>query len=172
MTPRRELTLAVVLAVAGSALALLAASRTWVEIDTPRPAPLPALHETQSGRDVVPWAAAMAFVGLAGGVALLATRRLGRLIVGALVALAGAIMIAGGVAGWMTTGEAFQQVEVSAVWPVASVLGGVLALVAGGLAVVRGRSWAAMGSKYEAPGSAAEPSDAWDALDRGEDPTT
>jgi uncharacterized protein YfaP (DUF2135 family) len=172
VTARKELTVAVVLAVAGSALALLAASRTWVEIDTPRPAPLPAVHEARSGRDVVPWAAAMAFVGLAGGVALLATRRLGRLIVGALVALAGAIMVAGGVAGWLTSGESPQQVDVSAIWPAASVLGGVCAVVAGGLAIVRGRRWAEMGSKYEAPGSAAEPSDAWDALDRGEDPTT
>jgi uncharacterized membrane protein (TIGR02234 family) len=172
VTPRRELTIAVVLATVGSALALLAASRTWVEIDTARPAPLPAVHEARSGRDVVPWAAAMAFVGLAGGVALLATRRFGRLLVGALVALAGAIMVAGGVAGWLTTGESFQRVDVSPLWPAVMVLGGVCALVAGGLAVVRGRQWAAMGAKYEAPGSAAGPSDAWDALDRGEDPTT
>ncbi len=168
---RRELTVAVVLAVLGSALALLATSRVWVEIETPRP-PLPPVREELSGREAVPWAAAMAFVGLAGGIALLATRRIGRTVVGALVGLAGAIMVAGGVSGWTTTGESFERVDVSALWPAAMVVGGVAAFVAGGLAVIRGRRWSGMGARYDAPGSAAEPADAWDALDRGEDPTT
>jgi hypothetical protein len=54
--------------------------------------------------------------------------------------------------------------------------GGLLVLAAGVIAVVRGRRWAQMGSRYDAPGAArlsAEGSPAlWDALDRGEDPTT
>jgi hypothetical protein len=170
MTPRRELTVAVVLAVLGSGLALYAASRTWVVIETPRPEPLPPVREVQSGREAVPWAAAMAFVGLAGALALLATQRLGRLVVGALLALAGGIVVAGGLAGWRTGGASFQQVEITEVWPVVSVLGGGATLVAGILAVARGRRWAAMGAKYDAPGGT-EPSDTWDALDRGEDPT-
>jgi uncharacterized membrane protein (TIGR02234 family) len=170
--PRRELAVAVVLAVLGGGLALFAASRTWVVIETPRPAPLPSVEETRSGRDAVPWAAAMAFVGLAGGIALLATKRIGRLVVGAIVALSGAVMIAGGVAGWRTTGETFQDVEVAVLWPAASIVGGVAALLAGVLAVARGRHWAQLGAKYDAPGTAkpAE-NDVWDALDRGEDPT-
>jgi len=172
---RRELTVAVVLAVLGSALALLAASRTWVVIETQRPEPLPPVRETLSGRDAVPWAAAMAFVGLAGGVALLATKRIGRLLVAILVALAGAIMVAGGVAGYLTSGESFEQVDVSAVWPGTSLVGGVAAFLAGALAVVRGRRWAAMGAKYDAPGTARptdDPAGMWDALDKGQDPTS
>jgi len=168
------LAVAVVLAVLGSGLALYAASRTWVVTVTPRPEPLPPIRETTSGRDAVPWAAAMAFVGLAGGIALLATRRIGRLVVGALVGLSGAIMVAGGVNGLLTSGASFERVDVNGLWPAVTVLGGVLALVAGVLAVVRGRRWAEMGSKYEAPGAARAADDEaglWDALDRGEDPT-
>jgi hypothetical protein len=172
--PRRELTLAVLLAVLGSALALFAASRNWVVIETRRPAPLPPVRETISGRDSVPWAAAMAFVGLAGGIALLATKRLGRLVVGLVVALAGAIMVAGGIAGWSTSGADYEQVTVTELWPAASIVGGLAALAAGALAVARGRRWAEMGAKYDAPGAAKVAEDdagIWDALDRGEDPT-
>jgi uncharacterized membrane protein (TIGR02234 family) len=166
---------AVVLAVAGSTLALFAASRAWVVTETPRPDPLPPVRATTSGRDAVPWATAMAFVGLAGGIALLATRRLGRLVVGAVLVLAGAVMIAGGIAGWAAPGEPYEQVRVHGIWPAATLLGGVAVLVAGVLAVARGRRWAAMGARYDAPGADRAGTDdatgAWDALDRGEDPT-
>jgi len=172
--PRRELTVAVLLAVLGSAIALFAASRNWVVIETRRPDPLPPVREIRSGRDAVPWAAAMSFVGLAGGIALLATKRLGRLLVGVVVALSGAIMVAGGVAGWLTDGADYQQVTVTHLWPAASVVGGLAAFVAGALAAARGHRWAAMGAKYDAPGAAKPLEDdagVWDALDRGEDPT-
>ncbi len=129
--PRRELTVAVLLAVLGSAIALFAASRNWVVIETRRPDPLPPVREIRSGRDAVPWAAAMSFVGLAGGIALLATKRLGRLLVGVVVALSGAIMVAGGVAGWLTDGADYEQVTVTHLWPAASVVGGLAAFVAG-----------------------------------------
>jgi uncharacterized membrane protein (TIGR02234 family) len=165
----------VLLAAAGGAVALLAASRNWVITETPRPDPLPPVREELSGRDTVPWATAMAFVALAGGLALLATRRIGRLVVGVVLGLAGAVMIAGAFAGWTTTGTPPERVEVHALWPAVTLIGGMAALAAGVLAVARGRRWAAMGAKYEAPGVPREPADdapgIWDALDRGEDPT-
>ena len=173
-SPRRELTLAVLFAVLGSALALFAASRNWVVIETSRPDPLPPVRETISGREEVPWAAAMAFVGLAGGIALLATKRFGRLIVGVIVALSGAIMVAGGVAALLTEGASYETVAVTELWPAVSIVGGLGAFAAGVLAVVRGHRWAEMGAKYDAPGGPKETEDdagVWDALDRGEDPT-
>ncbi len=68
-------------------------------------------------------------------------------------------------------------------WPVACVLGGVAVAAGGFLAVRHGHLWSAMSSRYErtpAPAvvrresSDLEPADnraAWDALDRGDDPT-
>jgi uncharacterized membrane protein (TIGR02234 family) len=180
----RELTVAVLLAAVGSGLALYAASRAWVITEVARPQPLPPVVAESSGRDVVPWAAAMAFVGLAGGIALPATRRLGRVVVAAVVAFAGAVMVAGALAGWATGAGPGERVEVRGAWPALFLAGGAAALAAGTLAIVRGRRWAAMGERYEAPGGAAparsdgpapardDATGLWDALDRGEDPTT
>jgi uncharacterized membrane protein (TIGR02234 family) len=62
--------------------------------------------------------------------------------------------------------------------------GGLVLLAAGALTVVRGRHWPGMSSRYETPAARASretasvreqsttPKGLWDALDRGEDPTT
>jgi len=173
---RRELVTALVLAVAGSALALYAASRTWVVTETPRPRPLPPLREVTTGRDAAPWVTATALVGLAGGVALLAARRTGRIVVGLVLAVAGLGMAAGGITGWAAeTGSG--RADVRLLWPAACLLAGGSVVLAGVLAVARGRRWATMGAKYAAPGTdppACHDSAAvlWGSLDRGEDPTT
>jgi len=76
-------------------------------------------------------------------------------------------------------------VEISTVWPAVTVLAGFLGALAGLLVAVRGRGWPAMGRRYERTGPpdggrAAVPRPetdedrarmAWQALDRGEDPT-
>ncbi|GAB3344047.1 Trp biosynthesis-associated membrane protein [Modestobacter lapidis] len=73
-------------------------------------------------------------------------------------------------------------------WPAVAVAAGLVALLAGLLVAVRGRAWPGMGRRYERAGSATTtasaaaatgrpqtPEDrhqaAWQALDRGEDPT-
>lgn len=172
---RRELILAVLLAMAGGALALWVSSRIWVVTEIARPSPLPPVIEEASGRDTVPWATAMAVVALAGGIALLATRRIGRTIVGAILALAGALTIAGGVVGVTVDGKSYEQVEIQPAWPLLCALGGLLVLASGVLAVSRGRRWAAMGAKYESPTAqvpdTVEGTGLWDAQDRGIDPT-
>lgn len=173
---RREIVVALLLAGAGSALALYASGRAWVVIETPRPEPLRPWRDVSTGRDAAPWVAAAAVVGLAGAVALLATRRVGRVVVGAVLAVAGAAMAAGGAAGWVHEGGA-AWAETSLLWPAACLLGGISVVVAGVLAAVRGRRWATMGEAYAAPG-AERPARhqgaaaVWDSLDRGEDPTT
>jgi hypothetical protein len=167
---RRLLAYAVILCLAGAGLALFAATRTWVVEVTPRPAPLPELRTPRTGGDLVSWLPGLAVVGLAGAGALLATRGRARAGVGGLLVVVGLGLAAG---------AAYAVIDGAAPgWPAVCALGG-LAVAAGGIGtVVRGRDWPALGARYDrraAPRrSAAGPDDtvaAWDALDRGEDPT-
>jgi hypothetical protein len=165
-TPRRQLGYAVVACLAGAGLALFAATRTWVvEIDA-RPTPLPPIRTARTGGELIGWLPALAIVGVAGAGALLATRAAARRAVGVLLLLVG-IGIAGAVV--------YAGVEhdgLTAPWPVLCTLGGLVVAGAGVAAGTRGQRWPAMGARYER--SAARPAEtsAWDALDRGEDPTT
>jgi len=89
-----------------------------------------------------PWA----FVAVAGGVAVLATRTWGRPVVGVALVLSGvaAAFSAGG-------------------WP-----GGAVLALTGAYVAVKGRGWPVLGARYDAPQRREDP---WAALDRGEDPT-
>jgi uncharacterized membrane protein (TIGR02234 family) len=196
---RREFGAAAALAVAGGALALIAAGQTWVRLTAVRRPPLPPVTDLRSGGQVAPLVTATGLLLLAAAVALVATRGSARVAVGLLMA------VAGGVLGWSgartlagrlavdtaalstvgTSPGVRLQAHVQAAWPVLAVVAGVLAVAAGLLVVLRGRSWPAMGRRYERPGPAdgaapparAEPTDeeraaaAWRALDRGDDPT-
>ena len=182
---RRELTVTVLVCAAGGGLALWASTRPWAVLVTDRPAPLPALRHTVSGGGAAPVAAALALVGLAGAAALIAARGILRAGVGLLLLLSGVGIAWGGAAvlSHGVPGEATATaVHLTAAWPVLCVAGGVLVAVAGAVATVRGRRWSALGRRYEAPGGLPRPdatppkdrpaSGMWDALDRGEDPTT
>jgi uncharacterized membrane protein (TIGR02234 family) len=191
---RREMAVVVALWLAGAAVALFAASRAWLRLAAPRNPPLPPVEVSLAGGDLEPVVPALAVVGLAAVVALLATRGWARLAVGVLVTAAGLALALRGLAHARPPGEELARqllvdrgegggvppdavVSATAVpaWPVLAALGG-LALLAGGiLTILRGRLWPAMSARYERPGAApAEDADedrAWDALDRGEDPT-
>jgi LPXTG-motif cell wall-anchored protein len=184
---RQALTRAVLGAVLGAALALLAATRTWTVEITRRDAPAAVLHTPRTGSSLEPWLTALALVALAGAGALLATRGRARSLVGVLVLLAGLGVLAGGALGLATVAH------VTAAWPVLTMVGALFIGYAGVEAAFRSRSWPAMGGRYERPGPAGPPpveqprtpaedqpqhigpsrSDVamWDALDRGEDPT-
>jgi hypothetical protein len=60
-------------------------------------------------------------------------------------------------------------------WCLVAAIGGLIGVLAGALTVVWSRNWTAMGAKYDAPSAPRPVKDpaaaAWDALDRGEDPT-
>ncbi|MEH0842381.1 Trp biosynthesis-associated membrane protein [Micromonospora sp. CPCC 205711] len=175
---RRELTYAVLLCLAGAGLAFWAATRTW-SVEVVARGGLPAARQARTGADLLPWLSALALVGLAGGGAVLATRGLTRRALGVLLALLGAAVAVGGGYG-VLAGFAG---SVSRQWPALCLVGGVLAAVGGLLTALRGGGWPAMGARYERPGrSGPEPAtdgpvagrssrEAWDALDRGEDPT-
>ncbi|MEU4403203.1 Trp biosynthesis-associated membrane protein [Streptosporangium sp. NPDC023963] len=192
MTGRRELWIWLAACVAGAALVLLAAGRDWftVTYDTREVA--------VSAAELVPALGPAAWAALAAVVAVLATGGVWRGLVGAVMALGGAGMIAG---SWWgngasaalrisaerapTSAGAAPQVASAVVWPILASAGGLL-LLAGGVAVIlRGGRWPGMSGRYDrqgaGPGGAANrpaPAESalgeralWDALDEGVDPT-
>jgi uncharacterized membrane protein (TIGR02234 family) len=183
VTSRRELVASVVLCLVGSALVLLAVSRSWIAHSLPAAAPLPPKRFEVLGAHLAPGARALALVGLAAVAAVPATRRLGRVVVGLLLLAAGAGIAAVVVRALSDPDAAvrragpFVDVVVApgqelGLWPYVAIVGAVLLVTAGLLVVVRGRSWTSMSARYDAP--VAEPrgeASLWDALDRGEDPT-
>ncbi|MFF5172137.1 Trp biosynthesis-associated membrane protein [Micromonospora sp. NPDC000089] len=178
---RRELTYAVLLCLAGAGLAWWASTRTW-SVELTARGSLPTARQARTGADLLPWLSALALVGLAGGGAVLATRGRVRRLLGALLALLGAAVAAGGGYGLVA---AFGG-AVSRQWPALCLLGGVLVGCGGLLTAARGGRWPAMGARYDRPAPASPgpatggpvgaaggrgTREAWDALDRGEDPT-
>ncbi|MFC7550153.1 Trp biosynthesis-associated membrane protein [Plantactinospora sp. GCM10030261] len=174
----RGLAYAALAGLAGGGLALYASTRTW-SVDVLARPPLPDREIARTGAELLPWLPALAVVALAGAAAVLATRGRVRRAVGVLLALVGVAVAVGG--GYALLGRA----DVGPGWPVLCLLGGLLA-TAGAVAAVRyGHRWPVMGARYErtsapggsealAPGGRVEPErarQAWDAIDRGEDPT-
>lgn len=137
-----------------------------------------------SGRSVAPLVAAAALVAVAGAVAIPATRRRGRVVIGVAVFAAGAAAVAEALVRRRTgVSDLRHQLPAGAHahasgWPYLAVAGGVLLALVGVWVAVRGPGWTALSSRYEAPGAAPRVSPparndvaSWDALDRGEDPT-
>jgi uncharacterized membrane protein (TIGR02234 family) len=191
---RRELGAAVALCAVGGGIVLGAAGRTWLRVAAERRPPLTDVTLTLSGRDLEPLVAGLGVVGLAGVVGLLATRRWGRLVVAALVALSGpAIVVSsltrlgppstaqvqdlldesgrtGGVAA-----DAAVSATTQPAWPLLAAAGGLLLALGGLVTLARSRRWPTMSARYETPAARAQRprTDAavWDALSRGDDPT-
>ncbi len=96
---------------------------------------------------------------------------------GGLLTLLGLAVAAGG--GYGLVGDLGDPVTWQ--WPALTLLGGLLAAVGGSLTMLRGHRWPAMGARYErrtprptgtsGPIGGAGTVEAWEALDRGEDPT-
>ncbi|QOC91117.1 Trp biosynthesis-associated membrane protein [Micromonospora craniellae] len=174
---RRELAYAVLLCLVGAGLALWAVTRAWAVDTSVVGVPTPLVDEGRTGTQLLPWLPALALVGLAGGGAVLATRGRPRQVLGGLLALIGLMLAGGGGYGLVADlGD-----EVARQWPALTLIGGVLAAAGGVLTALRGRGWPAMGARYERRSRPSTPAqspirgagtvDAWDALDRGEDPT-
>lgn len=185
---------ALVLDLLGAGGALLISSRPWQTVTTPRPSPLRADVLELSGRTVDAASTALALVALAGVVAVLATRGIGRRVVGAVLAFAGVGLVWRALVSVHAVSTArartlvterhptvsadavVPRVVVHSVWPVLSLVCGVLVAVAGVLIVWRGHRWQAMSARYDAPpdheaDQARAAASLWTALDRGEDPT-
>ena len=136
---------------------------------------------------------ALGLTALAGALALFATRRLARRLVGVLLIAAG-VGVAVSAFGERGASHASRVLATKAAakgfatramdahmasWWILAALGGVLVVLAGVATVVRSATWPGMSSRYEnaatrATAHAADTGsakDLWDALDRGEDPT-
>jgi uncharacterized membrane protein (TIGR02234 family) len=193
---RRSYALTLIACLAGAGLVLYAASRTWSLQVVTRPG-MSDLRTARTGADLEPWLIGLALVALAGTGALLATSGRVRRGLGGLLALVGAGIVVGALLGrsGLDTGEAGTK---GVLWPVVCVLGGAI-VAAGGVTAARfGHRWPGMSARYErkmapAPtaraaaesepsatpggerGETSRPVDnrvAWDALDRGDDPTS
>ena len=192
MSGRRGLGAAVLLCLLGACVILVGTGRAWMSVEV-LTGPLTGGREvTVTGTEVAPGVRALGLVGLAGVPALVATRRAGRVVVGGLLVLTGAGVVAAVLGGQQPDalfekagagGGQLSDVVSSTGWPSVTMLGGGLLVVAGLLTLVLGRSWPALGRRYESPaGAAAAATQAgptpelaergmWEALDRGEDPT-
>jgi uncharacterized membrane protein (TIGR02234 family) len=177
---RREYLLAVLSVGVGAAVIWWAASWDWIVV---RESLLPGSLVTDAttsggiaGSQVVPGIAGMAILGLAGVAGIVGSRGWIRRIIGGLVVGAGLVVVIV-LAPLLTTSglvarapEGAEAVDALLRGPWVALVGGALMSLGGVLAVLRGHSWRSLGRAYELPSGGA-PKDAWDALDRGIDPT-
>ena len=196
MSARRELRLAVLLCLGGSLLTLLAVRHSWASFAGADDLTINAVRTSASGSRVAGAAEACALVGLAGAAAVAATRRVGRVVVGVVIAAGGVVGVAdiarllgdlphrlaaslSGPGLQIVSEEQFraaQHPDVRWLWPVLALVGAALTAAGGVLVAVRGRRWAALSSSYEVPAARdpeTEPSPkaTWDSFDAGHDPT-
>jgi uncharacterized membrane protein (TIGR02234 family) len=190
---RRGYPAALLCLAAGGALGLVAFTRTWGEAAVDDG--LVTTTVQISGRDLVPLGPAVALLALAAVVAVPATRRTGRRLVGAVLATAGLVTAAWAAvvtidmtartAQWVgPSGGDVTGVQTAPGWAVLGAAASVLIAGTGLAVLVRGAGWPALGRRYERraarsdPPAAGDPSDlragreTWDAMDRGEDPTS
>lgn len=163
---RERFTVALVVA-AGAGLMLLTVSRTWAHAVVADPL-AGRLAVDASGRQAAPVVAAVALVALAGAVALLTLRTVGRLVAGLLLVLSGAAATAAAVDVVRTPSDALRSVIADATgrsgealpvahqtsWPWVAVLGAALVVLGGAVGVARARRWssgAGLSGRYDAP---------------------
>jgi uncharacterized membrane protein (TIGR02234 family) len=188
MTVRREYAVTLAVLAAGAILALVTAGRTWATVTVEgalRPETI-----LVTGTDLTGAARALGLLGLSGVLAVVATRRWVRRIIGAGIAAAGiAASVAVGRVAADLRSSALDWAQSSAdgvatagvtdtVAPWLALIGCLLVALAGVAVLLRGHRWPVLGASYErrrALDPAVERAEggrtAWDALDRGEDPT-
>ena len=190
MSRRGELGVAVAAVICGGSLAVLGAGRAWVRGSAAAGPGLPLIELAPTGRELAPGVVALALVALAGVLALVATRGLGRILVGVVVAVAG---IGLAVLAATAKDETAALVQASAAlgtttpeitgvagtpWPLITAAAGALVSTGGALIILRGSRWAGLGQRFETATGAPVPAEPgpqerhlWDAQNRGEDPT-
>ena len=191
--PRRGYRAALSCLVAGGTVGLLASGRTWGEAAVDDG--LVSTTMQVSGRDLVPLVPAVALLALAAVVAVPATRHTGRRLVGAVLAATGLVTTAWAAvvasdlssrtAQWAGAGGGdVTAVRTSPTWAVAAAAAALLIGGTGLAVLVRGPGWPTLGRRYERrtarpdPPSTGDSSDlragreTWEAIDRGEDPTS
>lgn len=180
---RREYLLTLGLLAVGGVLGLVARSQTWGSAEVA--SSFNATSITVTGGDLAPLVSGAPLVALAAIVLVPAVRTVGRRIAGCVLAALGAAMmlnvlvvstdLTDQVYRWIIRtpeiGEQVGPVTTAPSWPVLAVAGALCMVAAGVLVLLHGPRWPSMGRRYERPASN-QPVQAWDALDRGDDPTT
>ncbi|MBO3745380.1 Trp biosynthesis-associated membrane protein [Streptosporangiaceae bacterium NEAU-GS5] len=160
MSPRARLVCWLAVCVAAAGAVLIASGQVWHHA-AGRAAP------GSTGSDVAPALGPLAWAALAGAAALLAARGVARRLVGAVVAVCGAGILA---AAWTASAE-------GTAWRGIALGGGALLVFAGVVAVALSGDWPGMSGRYERGGSRtrtggpADERSLWDAIDDGDDPT-
>ncbi|MGN6689176.1 MAG: Trp biosynthesis-associated membrane protein [Actinomycetales bacterium] len=159
-----------VLAAVGGGVALLASAQPWAS-GRAAPGPgLPALAVSVAGRQAAPAVGALALVALAGIVALFATRGIARLVVAALLLVAGLGLTVAALVATRDPAQLLREAPAAAglpsagprevaggalsLWPWAAAASGLL-IAAAGLLALGSRGWPGMSARYERAGGAA-----------------
>ncbi len=184
---RRELSRVLALVTLAGLAILFTASRSWLAVQVGRRRPFGPLHVELTGRTQYPALTGLAVVALLIAVLVLVTAGWARRALGVL------LVLVGGWAGWyaghgiarpgpvrlrellgdrLSQGSGVLQVHRHPLWAESSLAAAGLLVLAGGLLAVRAGRWkVGLSARYAAPAAAAESSDPWPRLDRGEDPT-
>lgn len=169
MTRAREYGLTLSSIVVGAAVALFCLNRAWLITTEPvlPGATNAVLEEALTGAQLVTGASAASWACLMCALAVLATRRLGRVLTGIVIALAG-LYLAIQSAIFPSSFEA--QGSISAWW-IPTMIAALIFVICGVLVIVRGGLWPTLSRRYERGRKPPEQESAWEALDAGRDPT-
>lgn len=159
--------LAVVGCLLAASVLLTAAGLEWLQASIAMEPPLPEVRKTFTGGEVINGLVGIGILVGAAGLALIATRWLGRLIVAAVLIVVGLLTL-GGVGFFLSDGglqtawswaqdyatagsSVFPDREVSPAPAVVAILGAVIAAAVGTFTTVRSRRWPVMGARYQRP---------------------
>jgi hypothetical protein len=184
VTVRRSPIWAVASCFAGGLLILLASGRQWAHTSVRGVEGGAAVALSVTGHQVASSLPALGIALLALSFAIVAASGVMRRLVGVVIVIVSGTAVGVSIAARSDVSAALERREVGAQgivvhatangWWLVATIGGLLAVAAGVMTVIRANRWSAMGERYDAPQSkpAADPAaGAWEALDRGEDPT-
>jgi uncharacterized membrane protein (TIGR02234 family) len=177
VTPRREYAVTLTVLAASGMVALIIAGQPWATIASPSPLGTQTLKA--SGTELTGAVRGVGLLSLAAVLAILATKGWPRRIIGMCLAVAGVLAslhllqvsrdLTDIVTAWAEVGTTGVTVRATpAIWVAVVACLGVAA--AGVLTAGRGHRWPELLAKHERR-SETRAEDAWDVLDRGEDPT-
>jgi len=169
MSRAREYGLTLCGIVAGAAVALFSLNRSWLITTEPvlPGAANAVLEESFTGAQMLTGSSAATWAALMCALAVVATRRVGRVLAGIVIALAGLYLAIQSALFPASSGE---QGSISSWW-ILAMIAAVVLVVSGALVIVRGGVWPTLSRRYERGAKPPEQESAWEALDAGRDPT-
>jgi MFS family permease len=169
MTSAREYGLTLGGIVMAAAVALFSLNRAWLVTTEPvlPGAANAVLEEVLTGAQMLTGASAASWAALMCALAVLATRRVGRVLAGIVIVLAGLYLAVQSALFPASFGE---QGSISSWW-IPAMIAAVGLVLSGALVIVRGGVWPTLSRRYERGAKPAEQESAWEALDAGRDPT-